>query len=208
MASNSLSGARSSARQSALSQLDSLGSARSNFDTASTFSALENDAANFIERVKKNIQGLDLVVTGAIEKINLEVTADGINILGTPHLLYQDKGVRGSENSALAPDSPFSYTDKMPPSDVFVEYIKKKNIQLRNEEHYGGKPSPHEDLDGDENAIQSAAYGMAMKVFKEGFRPQPVFSKEIPKLIEDLNKTLGQIASSFITSSIQNYDRI
>lgn len=203
MASNSLSSARASARADGLSQLDSLGSAKSEFDLAGAFSTLENDVANFIERVKANIQGLDMVVTGSIENISIETGSDGINIIGVPHLLYQDQGVQGSESNALAPNSPFKYTDKMPPVSVFIDYIKTKNIQLRNEESYSktGKTSPHEDLTSEE-AIESAAYAMARKVYREGFKPQPVFSKEIPQLVTDLTKTLGELTSSFITSSI------
>ncbi|TWR26910.1 hypothetical protein FPZ42_07700 [Mucilaginibacter achroorhodeus] len=202
MATNSLSSARAQARQDALSQLDSLGSNRSSFEFQDVFSTMENDAAAFIERVKANIQSADMPVTGKIEDLKLQVTETSINIIGEAYLIYQDKGVKGAKSSTLAPNSPFKYTDKMPPANVFEEYIKRKNINLRNEENYGGNPSPFDDMKGDDKAIKSASWAMAKKVYNEGFKPQDIFSKELPKLVEDLSKSVAGFTADLITSGI------
>jgi hypothetical protein len=207
MANQNRAQASRQARASALDQLNGLGSSRGNFETADMFTAAESSVADFIERVKDNIQSADIVVTGKIEDIKLEVSDTGIKVLGHKHLLFVDKGVNGSEQKLY--DTPFSYKDKMPPASAFIDYIKEKNLQLRNEENYhNGNPhpnktSPHEDIDGDEQAIKSAAYAMSRKIFKEGFKGTPIFSKEIPQLVKDLKKTITNFSKNMITSGIR-----
>lgn len=41
---------------------------------------------------------------------------------------YVDEGVRGKESSERAPQSPFSYKDKMPPASAFQAYANNKGI--------------------------------------------------------------------------------
>ncbi|WP_162996956.1 hypothetical protein [Mucilaginibacter kameinonensis] len=203
MAIQSRAAASRAARASALSQISQLGTARSEFTTADMFSTAENDVASFIERVKERIQSADMVVTGEIENIKMETSESGIKILAPAYLLFQDKGVRGAESSELAPDSPFAYKEKMPPYSAFINYINTKNIQLRNEEFLHGKPSPHEDLEGDEKAIKTAAFLMARKVYKKGFKPRNIFTPEIPQLVEDLQKTIKGFSADWIKSGIK-----
>jgi len=189
------------ARASALSQISQLGTARSEFTTADMFSAAENDVANFIERVKERIQSADMVVTGEIENIKMETSDTGIKVFAPIHLILQDKGVNGAEEKLY--DTPFAYKDKMPPYNVFINWINTKNIQLRNEEYLAGKPSPHEDLEGDDKAIKQAAFLMARKVYKKGFKPRNIFSPEIPELVDDLKQSITGFAASMITSGIK-----
>lgn len=184
---------KASARQNALDSLDSFGSDQFNFDLVGTNENPYEDAiGRFIERVKENIQSSDMVVSGAIEDIRMKIEDNKILITGNPWLIYQDRGVNGSVIKKY--DTPHSYTDKMPPPDVIIEYIKTKNIQLRNNENMRGKLSPFEDISGDDKAITSAAWGMAMKVFREGFKPRHIYSKEIPELIEDLKTNAADFA--------------
>lgn len=190
--------------QAQINQLNDIGSSRSEFDTADMFNTLENNVADFVSRVKTNIQGIpDFVNTGAIEDIKIETEASGINIIINNHLLFQDKGVNGSVKKLY--DTPFTYRDKRPPVSVFIALIKSKNIQLRNEEYYGGDPSRYEELDEDKK-IEQAAYGMREKIFKEGFKPRDVYSKEIPQLVTDLQQSVTNYLTSFITQTIVNND--
>jgi hypothetical protein len=138
--------ASKAARASALSQLDGLGTARAEFNTADMFTSAENSVASFIERVKSNIQAANMIVSGNIEDIQIETSQTGLKVLGNAYLLFQDKGVNPTGKQLY--NTPFSYRDKMPPYAIFENYIRTKNIQLRNEEALGGKPSPHEELEG------------------------------------------------------------
>lgn len=184
-----------------VAKLDNLGSGKGDFAMADMFNAAENNVADFIERVKKNIQSEDMIVTGGIDDIRMEITDAGINIIGSEHLIYQDAGVNGAEVKKY--DTPFSYSDKRPPALAFRTWIDTKNIQLRNEEDYGGNPSPFEDF-SKEKEKNSLAYAIATKVFKEGFKPRNIFKVEIPELVEDLKKTLGDFSKEMITSGIRN----
>lgn len=201
MAAQSLGSASAAARNAALSQLDSLGSNRSDFSTEEVFTAMESDVADFISRVHDNINAAGIVNTGEIADIKMVVSDTGIQIQGKNYLVFQDRGVSGVEKSQ--PDTPFKYTDKKPPASAFVEMIKKKNLRLRNEEHYNSNGgSPHSDIDGDEGAINSLSYAIRESIYKNGFPGKNLYSKEIPKLVTDVTKSVADFTTGFITSSI------
>lgn len=193
---------KKSQQQSRIAMLSTLGTDKAEFDNSQFFTDAEKAVGDFIERVKTNINNADMVVTGGIEDIRIEVdeSTNKINIIGNPWLLYQDRGVNGFESKLY--NTPHSYTDKRPPAYVFKDYIKTKNIQLRYNQNHTGDASPFEDLDGDEKAIDSAAYAMASKIFKEGFRPQKIYSREIPKLIGDLKQIIPNFLSKNIIQNI------
>jgi hypothetical protein len=111
MATQNRNAASGAARQAArINQLNSLGSQRAEFDTADVFNEIELVAADFITKVKNNIQNTpDLVISGDIENIQLVTTSDKIEILIKNHLLFQDEGVRGRDDSSLANRSRFTY---------------------------------------------------------------------------------------------------
>jgi hypothetical protein len=194
---------RRSQQESRLAALDSLGSDRSEFLTEQLFIDAELAVGEFIERVKSNMDKVDLIVTGKISDMRIEhdTKENKINIWANPWVLYQDRGVNGSEEKKYS--TPHEYTNLRPPSHVFEDYIRTKNIQLRHNENYdinGG--SPFSDMDGDDKAIESAAYGMATKIFKEGFKPQKFFAVEIPQLIVDLKKVIPNFVTSNIVQQI------
>ncbi|MES2062741.1 MAG: hypothetical protein V4456_12525 [Bacteroidota bacterium] len=198
-----LNSASVAARANALSQLDSLGSNRSEFTTEAVFSALEKDANAFIDRIHENINSAGIANTGGISDIRMMVSDAGIDIVGKPYLIYQDKGVSGTERTR--PDTPFKYSDKKPPANSFRDLILKKNLLLRNEEFYDHNAgSPHSDIDGDEAAIKSLSYAMRESIFKEGFPAKNLFSKEVPKLVADVTKSVSDFTADFITSSIRD----
>ncbi|MCC8409905.1 hypothetical protein LJ707_13285 [Mucilaginibacter sp. UR6-1] len=201
----SITSASRQARADALSQLDNIGSTRSEFSNEEVFTAMESDVANFIQRVQQNINDAGIANTGDIADLRMNVSNTGIEIIGKPYLIYQDKGVQGSVSNAKAPNSPFKYTDKKPPANSFKDYIKRKNLNLRNEEFYDSNAgSPFNNSEGDEAAINSIAFAMANSVYQTGLAPKNIFSKELPKLVDDVTKSVTNFAASFITSSIQD----
>lgn len=185
------------ARQSLIDQLDNVGVSRGEYDEADMFSAAENDVAAFIERVKANIATADMILSGQIEDISIKVTENGIQIVGNDYLKYQDEGVQGSKSSAKAPNSPFKYTTKLPPVQVFVDYITRKNLNLRNQAQFFEGESPFKEL-SEEELILKAAYGMRRYIFENGFKPRNIFKKEIPQLKEDLKKSIKDFAEGSI----------
>jgi len=51
-----------------------------------------------------------------------------LRFLGAPYADLVDKGVRGSKSSAKAPNSPYSYTTKQPPSNVIDKWVVRKGL--------------------------------------------------------------------------------
>lgn len=193
---------KKSQNASKIAMLDSLGTDKSEFITAALMSDAENACGLFLERVKENMDARDLIVTGKISDMRIEVSKDQkeISIWGNPWVLYQDRGVSGVETKY---NTPHEYTNLRPPAYVFRDYIERKNIQLRHNENYdinGG--SPFSDIDGNEKAIESAAYGMATKVYVDGIEPQKFFAVEIPELYKDLKKIIPNFVSSMIIQNI------
>jgi hypothetical protein len=121
------------------------------------------------------------------------------------HLLFQDRGVNGSKIKKY--DTPFTYRDKRPPISVFINLIKSQNIQLRVEANFAGDPSRFSDLDGDETAIEKAAWAMSTKIFNEGFKGHNIYEKEIPQLVTDIQSQVADFTINFLTAQIINNDK-
>lgn len=193
---------KKSQNASKIAMLDSLGTDKSEFITAELMSDAENAVGLFLERVKENMDSRDLIVTGKISDMRIEVSKDQkeISIWGNSWVLYQDRGVSGVETKY---NTPHEYTNLRPPAYVFRDYIERKNIQLRHNENYDiNGASPFSDIDGNEKAIESAAYGMATKVYLDGIEPQKFFAVEIPELYKDLKKIIPNFVSSMIIQNI------
>jgi hypothetical protein len=195
---------RDANRQTAAANLEALsniGTGKGDFTNILT--PIEDAAASFIERVVRNIESEGMINTGAIANLTIQLQDQEVLIYGPLHLIFQDKGVNGALVKNY--DTPFSYKEKMPPWQVFRDYINSKNINLRNEEKYTrkkGKGSPFAALDGDDKDIEQAARGMAYAVWAKGFRPRAVYSKEIAKLISDIQAAVPTFAASKVISSI------
>lgn len=187
--------------QSKIDSLSSLGTSKQSLDTQ--LSVIENVAASFIERVQRNIEDANMVNTGKIEDISLQAENGVVNIYAQPYLIYQDRGVSGTEQKY---DTPHSYSDKMPPVDALKDYVKSKNIQSRDEHRYKGTPAKSKESSfksvSDDDEIESTAYAIAKTIQKKGLKPKKVYSKEIPKLVDDLRDVLGTFAIEQVTQMI------
>lgn len=195
--------AANQARSDALNALDGIGSDRSLF--GAVLSPIEDAAAAFIERVKANIESAKMIVTGKIDELGIQADEKGVRIYGQKHLKYQDKGVNGSVNKLY--DTPYSYKDKPPPWQAFVQWINTKNIQLKNEDKYTratNAGSSFAALEGDDKDIESAARAIAWKVFRDGLKPRNVYTKEIPQLIKDITASIPGFIASNITEIIND----
>lgn len=193
--------AANAAKTDALNQLDNIGSDRSLFDTA--LEPIETACAAFIERVKANVESANIIVTGKIDELGIVAGDNGVFIYGQKHLKFQDKGVNGAVNKLY--NTPYSYKDKPPPWQVFVDWIKTKNLQLRDEKKYTRKTnagSSFASLEGDDKDIENAARAIAMKVFRDGLKPKNLYTKEIPQLIKDITDSIPGFLAGSITEVI------
>ena len=177
--------------------LDSLGISKQQFDTA--LSAAEQACADFVKRIKANIQAIpDFVNTGAIENLTVESDGDEVHIKGSQHILYQYKGVNGSQVQLY--ETPYTYNDKRPPVDAFLAWIQSKNIRLVHNTRYYGKPSPFKDVNEDKQQLQ-LAWAISTKIYQQGFKPQPGIKWDEEK--ETLKKDLTKNAKGFVIGKLK-----
>lgn len=198
--------------ESKVQQLDSLGTDVGEFIQSEGMTVVEQILGQFIERVHENInREKNFVTTGSINDITLEAGNGVVNVLAHPHLIYQDRGVNGAVSALY--DTPHRYTDKMPPVDVIKQWIKDKKLFLTDKNDYHrkfddrlsptekAKERPFKELTEDEK-INNAAWGIATKIYQQGMKPRKIYSKEIPRLVEDLQQELGDFVVQQINQAI------
>lgn len=171
--------------------LDSLGSASGQVELQD-LTPLEAAAGDFIQRVQDNInREKDMVTTGKIAEMSIQLRGDEVQIIANPHLIYQSRGVSGTKTKY---NTPHSYKDKKPPVQPFIEWIKNKKIVFSpkndNKRKYDdrlsdsdkSKPAPFANTGEDD--IISVAYAVRETVYQHGIKPKDLYEKEIPKLVE------------------------
>jgi hypothetical protein len=107
---------------------------------------------------------------------------------------FQDKGVSGKKKKY---DTPFSYKNKMPPSDVFEAWIKRKGIKGR-------------DKRGRFITNKSLSYLIARSVFNNGIKPSLFFTRPFElaykRLGDDVIQAFGLDIDKFLEYTLKKYD--
>lgn len=200
MAKQNLKGAtKRSQYEAKVKQLDNLGTPVNQFIQQEGFSLIESILGDFVQRVKENIDKEDMPVSGKISDITIQAEGNQVNVYAYPYLLFQDRGCNGAEKKLY--NTPHAYTNKMPPVQVFKDWIKRKNINLKDNAKFRGEESPFKELT-EEQQINKAAWGMAKKVYKEGFKPRNIYSKELPQLLSELEANIEDFAIQSIINAI------
>ena len=83
---------------------------------------------------------------------------------------FQDKGVSGTKKKY---DTPFSYTNKMPPPKAFDKWIVKKGIAPRKK-------------DGKFTTRKGLKFAIARSIFEKGIKPSLFFTKPFEKAFKNL----------------------
>jgi hypothetical protein len=83
---------------------------------------------------------------------------------------YQDKGVSGTK---VKYNTPFSYTNKMPPPKAFDKWIVKKGIAPRKK-------------DGKFTTRKGLQFAIARSIFEKGIKPSLFFTKPFEAAFKNL----------------------
>lgn len=203
MAGNLSSASSSSRAANFRNQIDSLGSLGTSVEEFSfELDGVESVVGQFIDEVINSIDEAGISVTGSISNLRMEVEDDTLKIYGAEHLLYIDAGVNPVGKQLY--DTPYQYEDKMPPIEPIKKWIKRKNINLRNNEFFGGEGSPFQEFD-EEKAIESLAWAISKSIYsKKGIPPKDVFRKHIPALIENMKEVVAGFTEQSLISTIRN----
>lgn len=88
--------------------------------------------------------------------------------------LYQDKGVSGTKKKY---NTPYKYTDKMPPTKALDKWIVKKGLAPRNEK-------------GQLLSRKGLKFAIARKIYINGIKPSLFFTKPFEKYYKKLPNQL------------------
>tara|TARA_R110000796_G_scaffold203749_1_gene320008 strand:+ start:519 stop:1028 length:510 start_codon:yes stop_codon:yes gene_type:complete len=105
---------------------------------------------------------------------------------------FQDRGVSGKNKKY---NTPYSYTNKMPPPQAFDKWVVRKGIAPRSK---GGKFTSREGL----------KFAIAKSIYKNGIRPSMFFTKPFEAAFKRLPDELIEAYSIGIEKQIQvNIDK-
>ena len=111
--------------------------------------------------------------------------------------IYQDKGVSGVERKR---DTPFSYTDKMPPIKPLAQWAKDRNIRLRDKKGKYKKGN-----------YKTIGFLIARSIYKKGIKGSMFFTKPFEqafkKLPTELKEKFGLDVEDFLAYSLKQ-DRL
>lgn len=86
--------------------------------------------------------------------------------------MYQDKGVSGTEKKY---NTPFKYTNKMPPIKPIADWAKFKNIRLRNEKGQFSKGN-----------YKTIGFLISRSIYRKGIKPSLFFTKPFERAFKNL----------------------
>lgn len=100
---------------------------------------------------------------------------------------FQDRGVSGTEKKY---NTPYSYTNKMPPTKAFDQWVVRKGIAPRGA---GGQFAKRQGL----------KFAIAKTIFKKGIRPSMFFTKPFEAAFKRLPDELVEAYSIGLEKQIQ-----
>ena len=113
------------------------------------------------------------------------------------YAMFQDKGVSGTEKKY---NTPFSYTNKQPPSTPLANWAKFRNIRLRDKKGKYIKGS-----------YKTIGFLIARSIKRKGIKPSLFFTKPFEqafkKLPEELTNTFALDIEDFLAFTLKQ-DRI
>ena len=101
--------------------------------------------------------------------------------------MFQDEGVKGANPSLIkggkqkAPNSKFSYKQKMPPMQPLRDWAQKKNIRFRDKKGQFAKGS-----------YKSMAFVLQRSIYAQGFKPTYFFTKPFESSIYKTSTRIGK----------------
>jgi hypothetical protein len=142
-----------------------------------TYKALEAFKKYVIQQARTNLtKGKKNVNSNLYKSLDGEVKVSqnsfNLSFVMEEYGIFQDKGVSGTKKKY---NTPYSYTNKMPPSKPLGLWAKARNIRLRDEQ---GKFQR-----GNYNTI---GYLIARSIFQKGIKPSLFFTKPFEKAFERL----------------------
>jgi hypothetical protein len=106
-----------------------------NIDFNKVGDLVQTFAEGLVKDLQENLLKSDAIATGNLsQSINFEpliITKTGVmfELIMDSYYKYVDKGVKGRDNSAKAPNSPYQYKDKRPPTKPIKDWLISKGYK-------------------------------------------------------------------------------
>lgn len=94
-------------------------------------------ASNILKDLQDNLVKSNAMATGNLyqsitwEPLQILKTGIVFELMLDSYYKYVDKGVKGKDSSAKAPNSPYQYNDKIPPVSKLQQWIKDKPLMIK-----------------------------------------------------------------------------
>lgn len=151
--------------------------------------ALRNFAKYVVQQSRSNLsKGKKNVSKSLYNSIdyNLEVNQNQFTLgfIMDEYGMYQDKGVSGTQKKY---NTPFKYTNKMPPIKPLADWAKFKNIRLRDNKGKFKKGN-----------YQTIGFLISRSIFKKGIKPSLFFTKPFEQAFQNLPNQVTEAFGSDI----------
>ena len=158
-------------------------------------------------RLTKGKKNVDKNLYNSI-KYNLESNQKGSTLFFEmlDYGKFQDQGVKGKDPSIIdkwtkgrlkgkqkAPNSPFSYKSKMPPSTPLANWAKKRGIRLRNDKGQFVRGN-----------YKSIGYVLSKFIYAQGIKPSLFFTKSLETSRKRYSNELAKALAKDIEDNIKN----
>lgn len=186
---------------------------------------LKTKAEYIVDALKKNLEKHDSI---ASRKLFQSIRFD-IKIFGSSYIFqiimedywdYVDKGIKGSESSSLAPNSPYQYKDKIAKVSEIERWITQKGIKVEISKNKSDIFKKLKNKTVKKSFRQksilsqrkSMAFGIATNIKKHGVKPTNFYSDVINAKFwtdfkNDIAKTLKKEYTIQIIESIKKENK-
>ena len=151
-----------------------------------------------IRDAKRNLKGKGSGKLANSLDYDLKVYPSGaleLNFKSEDYAKFVDKGVKGKKSSAKAPQSPYQYTNKMPPTKALDKWVVRKGLKGTRDEK------------GKFKKRKSIVFGVAKSIQLYGLPATKFFSKAFEKhygkLPADFTKAYASDLSKFLKATTE-----
>ena len=168
-----------------------------------TFKELNDFIKNVVSAAKENAKKKSYsgkLVESIEGDVKVSKNSINISLYMLPHGEFQDLGVKGANPSLVkngkqkAPNSPFAYTNKMPPLDMILPWVKHRNMRFRDSK---GRFKT--------GTQKSLAFVVRRSIYAQGIKPSLFLTEPFNHYFNDLPEEIidkyGLDVAKFLTST-------
>ena len=148
---------------------------------------LKNFAKYVVTKARMNLRSSDKNSSGSLSKsldsdVKISKNSFQLTFMMEDYGIFQDKGVKGKNSSAKAPNSPFKFGSgtgrKGGLTEGINKWVKRKRFQFKDRKS------------GKFLSYDSTAFLISRSIYQKGIAPSLFFTKPFEKAFKNINKDL------------------